>query len=357
MTRVGKKGPLKLLRSSFSAFSKLEAGSDFASPLRSRDSIVSRRRRRRRCGGCEKNNILSLISKSFPVLEMHGILETRLPSSSIMASFQLCGQASPLDLSDPCIRATWAALAPAVFVAALCLFSIPLPLPAFARKLGRALGSPLDEFLTLREAEALSTDEPIPDDAVTNTAVPLWRTVALAFVALVQALIWLSAGAYILVTHELDTWTGVCAVLVGSTWVYGVCKPVFWPKPTAHYDLFVLYLVHLVFGVIVLVGIIYDHSVFHVPLGPRIGFAGLIFNLVAVFVELALVSTMPMELPSSRINEEDIVRITPLPSHVRLIHIYTSSRSSIPQKTMLPSSNGSPLAGSTPSSSAVPKPP
>ena len=33
-------GPLKLLRSSFSAFSKLDGGSDFASPLRSRDSIV-----------------------------------------------------------------------------------------------------------------------------------------------------------------------------------------------------------------------------------------------------------------------------------------------------------------------------
>lgn len=33
--------PLKLLRSSFSAFSKLDAGSDFASPFRSRDSIVA----------------------------------------------------------------------------------------------------------------------------------------------------------------------------------------------------------------------------------------------------------------------------------------------------------------------------
>ncbi|KAF8554053.1 hypothetical protein OG21DRAFT_1497299 [Imleria badia] len=223
-----------------------------------------------------------------------------------MDGSQLCGGSSPLDLSDPCVRASWAAFAPAVFVAALCLFAIPLPLTVFARKFGRALKSPWDQFLTLREAEALDADEPIPDDTVSNTAVPLWRTVALAFVALVQALIWLSAGAYILVTHELDTWTGVCALLVGSSWVYGVCKPVFWPKPTAHFDLFTLYLVHLVFGVIVLGGIVYDNRVLHVPLEPRIRFACLIFNLVAVLLELALVSTMPMDLPSSRVNKEDI---------------------------------------------------
>lgn len=228
-----------------------------------------------------------------------------------MVDFQLCGRASPLELSDSCIRATWAAFAPAIFVAVLCLFSIPLPLPAFARKLVCTLKSPLDSFITLREAEALDAGEPVQDDAeyATNSAVPLWRTVALAFVALVQALIWLSAGAYILVTHEHDTWTGVCAVLIGSTWVYGVSKPVFWPKATAHLDLFWLYFAHFVFGVVLLGGIIYDHEIFHVPLEPRIEFAGFIFNLVAILVELALVSTMPMELPSSRINKEDIVSV------------------------------------------------
>ncbi|KAH0834256.1 hypothetical protein J3R83DRAFT_11612 [Lanmaoa asiatica] len=202
-----------------------------------------------------------------------------------MDDFYLCGRASPLDLSDPCIRTTWAALVPAVFVVAFFLFSIPLPFPAFARRLGRTLKSPLDEFLTLREAEALDAGEPISEDAHTpNSAVPLWRTVALAFIALVQALVWLSAGAYILITHEYDTWTGVCAVLIGSTWVYGVSKPVFWPKATAHLDLFWLYFAHLLFGIVLLGGIIYDDKIIH----------------------LALVSTIPMELPSSRVNKEDI---------------------------------------------------
>jgi hypothetical protein len=274
-----------------------------------------------------------------------------------MVDFQPCGRASLLDLSDPCIRASWAAFAPAAFVAALCLFSLPLPLPAFARKLGRALRSPLVDFISLREAEAVDAGEPGPGDAVASSAVPLWRTVALAFIALVQALAWLSAGAYILVTRDLDTWTGVCAVVVGSTWVYGVSKPVFWSKPTAHLDLFFLYLGHFVFGVVLLGGTIYDHRVFHLPLAPRTELVGLVFNLVAVLVELALVSTMPMGLPSSRINKEDIVSVTRPPSHVPLTRIYAPSPSSIPQKTMLPSSSGSPSAGFTRSSSAVPTPP
>lgn len=253
-----------------------------------------------------------------------------------MNALQPCGRASLLDLSDSCIRATWAALVPAVFVVTLCLFSIPLTLPAFAGKLGRVLKAPLDDFLTLREAEALDAGEPISDDAedapITNSAVPLWRTVALAFVALVQALIWLSAGAYILITHERDTWTGVCAVLIGSTWVYGVCKPVFWPKATAHLDLFWLYLAHFVFGVVLLGGVIYDHEILHVPLEPRVEFAGLIFNLVAIVIELAFVSTMPMELPSSRINQQDIVSVTRPPHMYRRLTYLRLVRQVFPRR-------------------------
>ena len=250
-------------------------------------------------------------------------------------ALHFCG-ASPLDPSDPCIRVSWAALAPAAFVAVLCLVSIPFPFPAVARKIGRTLTFPLDAFITLREAEALGAGGPSADDVehVPDVTIPLWRTIALAFVALVQALLWLSCGAYMLITREYDTWTGVCAVLIGSTWVYGVAKPVFWPKPTAHLDLFWLYFAHLVFGVVLLGGRVYDHHVLHVPLEPRIELAVLIFNLVAVSIELALVSTMPMDLPSSRINKDEIVRTTRQCSHVPLTCIYASSLSSIPPRTM-----------------------
>lgn len=62
--------------------------------------------------------------------------------------------------------------------------------------------------------------------------------------------------------------------------------------------------VYLVFGVMFLDGIICDHQIFHVPLESRNEFAAPIFNLAAILIELALVSTMPME---SHIKEQEIV--------------------------------------------------
>ncbi|KAL4065666.1 hypothetical protein V8B97DRAFT_2010327 [Scleroderma yunnanense] len=192
----------------------------------------------------------------------------------------------PLDWSDERVRFSWSAFVPLVVVV---LSSIPFK-------------SPFPPFLTLREAEALDEDDVVAVDA----AAPLWRTVVLAFVALTQALVWYAVGAYTLISREDDRWIAVCAVLMGASWLYGVCKPVFYPKPTAHLDLFTLYAVHLAFGVVLLGGALYDHELLHVPLPPRHLLAVLVVNLVSVLVELGVVCTMPFELPSNRIKKEDI---------------------------------------------------
>ncbi|KAF9219839.1 P-loop containing nucleoside triphosphate hydrolase protein [Gyrodon lividus] len=228
--------------------------------------------------------------------------------------FQLCKDSGPLDFSDPCIRSSWAALAPAIFVAALCIFSIPFPLPAPVRRLVTYVTTPFHHFMTLREAEALdaaalAAEKPVDDTLdtlVVDNVIPLWRTVSLAFIALVQALLWLAAGAYSLITEKEHLWAGVCALLLGATWVYGACKPVFWPKATAHVDLFALYVVHLVFAVLLLGGTLYDYQILNIPWPSRFQLAGLIVNLVAVLLELAVVSTMPLELPSYGVNKDDI---------------------------------------------------
>lgn len=191
-------------------------------------------------------------------------------------------------------RISWGALAPAIVVAALCIGS-RLTLPALFRP-----------FLTLREAEALDPEDKT-DEVVAETGAPLWRTVLLAFVALVQALMWVAAGAYRAITDKQNLWTAICAFLIGTTWLYGVFKPVFHPKPTAHLDLFTLYVVHLTFAVLLLGGALYDHQLLNVPLPPRYELAGLIVNLVSVLVELGVVCTMPFQLPSNRIKKEDIV--------------------------------------------------
>lgn len=207
----------------------------------------------------------------------------------------MCDSGRPLDLSDACVRISWGALSPAILVAAICIGS-RIPLPALFRP-----------FLTLREAEALDAEDKVEDDVPVETGVSLWRTVLLAFVALTQALLWFAAGAYKAITDKQLMWIAVCAFLIGASWLYGVYKPVFYPKPTAHLDLFTLYVVHLTFAVVLLGGALYDHELPYAPLPPRYQLAGLIANLVSVLVELGVVCTMPFELPSNRFKKEDIV--------------------------------------------------
>jgi hypothetical protein len=219
---------------------------------------------------------------------------------------QLCPGSNALDLSDACVRTSLGAIVPTALVLALCLFSIPC-IPAFARPLASAIKLPFRSFLTLREAEALDSQGEKTGDVVVDKTVPLWRTVLLSFIALVQALVWSAAGAYIIITNKAYVWTGIAQLLIAATWIYASCKPVFWPKPTIHFDLFVLFVLHFVFGIILLGGALYEHEVFGVPLPPQLPFFGLISNLIAILVVMTVVGNMPFELPSNRIKKEDIV--------------------------------------------------
>ena len=219
---------------------------------------------------------------------------------------ELCPDSNPLDLSDDCVRTSFSAVVPAAFVFILCIFSI-LPIPAFVRPLTNAITSPFRPFLTLREAEALVTQAEKTDDIVVDNSIPLWRTILLSFVALIQALAWTALGSYSLITNKDHLWMGIAPLLIAATWVYASCKAVFYPKPTIHFDLFTLFVLHLVLGIIMLGGILYEHEVFDVPLPSPLPFFGIIANLDATLVVLIVVGNMPFALPSNLVKKEDIV--------------------------------------------------
>ncbi|KAH7922269.1 P-loop containing nucleoside triphosphate hydrolase protein [Leucogyrophana mollusca] len=219
----------------------------------------------------------------------------------------LCEDSSPFDFSEPCIRSSWGALLPAAFVLALCILAIPIPVPSFAKKVTNLVRARWQTYLTLHEAEALDADDATTASEVGQQgSVPLWRTLVFAFVGLFQTLVWLAVGAYSLATDRPHIWLGVSPILIALTWLYATCKPVFRAKATIHYDLFGLFVVHLVTGVLLLGGALYEHKIFGVPLPPHLTFAGLIVNLVAVLVVLTTVVGMPFALPSDRVKKEDI---------------------------------------------------
>ena len=185
--------------------------------------------------------------------------------------------------------------------------------------MGRILFAPFRSFVTIREAEALDatrdasqTADSTEDEfkgATDKNVLPLWRTLLLACVALLQTLVWVAVGSYTLLTDKMHLWSGISSLLVACTWLYAACRPVFLPKPTIPFDLFVLYAIHLATGVLLLGGVLYEHSIFGVSLPPHLTVAGLVFNVVAVLVALITVLKMPFNIPAKHIKVADIVSI------------------------------------------------
>ncbi|EIW82712.1 multidrug resistance-associated ABC transporter [Coniophora puteana RWD-64-598 SS2] len=238
----------------------------------------------------------------------------------------VCGGSGPFDFSEPCVRQTWAALFPAAFVLLLCAGS--LPLPAFVKKRAQNPLNPFRRFITLQEAEALAqvkaddaanlNTEAIAEAAAAGDPIYLWRTLTLALLALLEALVWLAAGSYVLATRApaassasaSSVWTGASFIVLACSWVYAACVPIVRPRATVHYDLFALYAVHLVCGVLILGGTLYEHRIWNVALPPVWAFAGMIGNLVVVCVLLLAVMTMPMQVPCGVVKPEDGVRVS-----------------------------------------------
>ncbi|KAF9027408.1 multidrug resistance-associated ABC transporter [Hymenopellis radicata] len=219
----------------------------------------------------------------------------------------LCNESGALDFHDACIRGTWATIPATVLVVVFCLFSLPIKVPAAVRKATK----PFRTFLTLHEAEALD----IQDEKETleiPIVVPVWRTVVFALLGLVEALCWVGEGSYRAVSTPSDVWGIVRAFLIAATWLYTVVRPVVSPAATPPYDVFVVYILHLIGGILMLGGALYDAAVFGFPLPHGIILAGLYANPIITIVLLAVVMGMPLDVPSSRVRKADIgLTVTP----------------------------------------------
>lgn len=222
----------------------------------------------------------------------------------------VCPNAGPLDFANSCVRTSWNALLPAVFVFVLCSRSL---VPKSFRKTLKPLTSIFTNYLTLSEAEALDAiSEKVPrdDDAPQVQAenlVPLWRTVVLSFIAMLEVLSWLAIACFTLVAKPDHIWDGITSILIAATWLYASCRPIVNPTPTPPYDLFILYIMHLAMGILRLGGHIHAKDVYDLPLPATSVMIGLVFNLIALVILLSVVVSMPMGIPSNRVKKSDIV--------------------------------------------------
>lgn len=228
---------------------------------------------------------------------------------------QLCRESGPFDFRDSCVRRSWTALAPVALVFALCIVSLPVPGPA--RWIIGVLKSPFNTYLTLHEAEALAASA-APSDKVnedisysneTLVAVPLWRTVVLSWISLLQTLVWLGVGSFLLMDERTAVWAAICPMLVAASWLYATARPVLRPTATPPYDLFCLFIIQLISAILLLGGVLFDHNASGSPLPPTFVILGLVANLVAVLVLVVVVINMPVGVPSEHVKKEEIVNV------------------------------------------------
>ena len=213
------------------------------------------------------------------------------------------------DFENPFAREAWASVLPFTFVVLFCATLIPVP--GWVRSVWHRVSRLFRNSLTLEQAEAYEAthgnendtppDHSTPIKSITSTS----RTVAISGLALLQALVWLGLGLYSFTVYT-KVWDGILPVITAMTWLYASLRPIIWPSQIVFYDLFALYLAHLVTGFAVLGGIFFDHGVYQLPLPSRLVLVARVVNLSILTVLLAIVLNMPLAVPSASIDKDAV---------------------------------------------------
>ncbi|KAF8216981.1 hypothetical protein K438DRAFT_1953861 [Mycena galopus ATCC 62051] len=223
-------------------------------------------------------------------------------------TMKLCGDSDVFDLTSPCIRGSWAALAPSALVLTICLSLVPLP--KAVQKVVDVLKSPFVEFMSLHEVEglALADERNLPETQLevdVNNIIPLWRTVLFVFIGLLECLAWVASGTFLLMTGH-PRWAAIQQFLVASTWLYTVERPILRPTATPPYDMLTLYMLHIAGGTFQLGGYLFQHTASGAPLPETFVLAGLAVNLAALVGLVTVIMGMPMGLPLHLVKKADI---------------------------------------------------
>ena len=237
---------------------------------------------------------------------------TRNPS--ILRLMGICGENDFMDFHSSCIRELWGAILPALYISVLCFAY--LFIPRIARFRLGSLSFPFRRFLDVNEAEALglgseriyngeNREEGKPTSA--PNFVPLWRTIILSFLGILQSFVWVSYGAYRAYNEVSLIWRNLLPFLVGVSWIYAAIRPIVCPTATPPYDLFTLYSILLAASSLQIGGFVFDSGVFGIPLPPTVVLVGHFGNLIAILILLAIVVSMPVAIPSNKVDRNELV--------------------------------------------------
>lgn len=213
--------------------------------------------------------------------------------------------------ADPCTRSYFQSLPPLALVVIVSCSYIPL-----TQILYRIIKPVFTPWLPLSEAEALLETDSAGESVqlVSKPKPPLWRTICLSSLALVEAICWSIIASYrIVLSTGGPDYLVISPFLSFLSWLPAVVIPVLRPTLTPPYDLFTFYLLQLTTGIFRLGVIWYDRG----TLGTRVNVwdvAGATANSVILLALLFIVLRMPLNLPRNKTIEEKIVCIL-FPQH------------------------------------------
>jgi hypothetical protein len=235
-----------------------------------------------------------------------------------MSSCRFSGDIRHLDLDFSYARSFWGALVPAAFVFLLSVVAIPLP--TRLSTLIRPITEPFTPFLTLQEAEALDAAAIAESkaalgqgdaDAVAGYVESrhFWKSLLLSWFALIETLVWLGIASFTIIQDERDPVYVASPFVLALTWLFATLRSIVRPKLTPPYDLFTFYLIHTVFELVSLGAFAYNHHTYGTPLPPSLILTAHILNLCVLFILVAIVLSMPLSIPSRRVEKAKIVSL------------------------------------------------
>ncbi|KAI0030296.1 hypothetical protein K488DRAFT_87904 [Vararia minispora EC-137] len=209
----------------------------------------------------------------------------------------LCGDASPFDLEDACVRTLWSLVILALFL--FVSLAVAAPKPVFLRRALDPFIVPLRPFLSLEQAEAYDANVPLPEPPdLRAPRPPLWRTLVLSGFAFMECLVWIFIGFLAVVQHAPTLFTAR-AFVASATWLYMTVRPVVFPTLTAPCDIFTLLLAHASVALLSLGGTVYMHVVHGADLPLPFTLSAAAVDATVILGLLVVVMCIPMGIPST----------------------------------------------------------
>ncbi|KAI5993554.1 hypothetical protein EDD15DRAFT_2167135 [Pisolithus albus] len=221
-----------------------------------------------------------------------------------------CEDSDLFEISDVCVQLFWGAVVTSLSTLICLSVSLTPSIPAFLARVREGIKASIHSYVVLGEDETRETPIDTRSDTVDDgRSIPFiyqWRLALLVFIALLEFFAWTAFGIYRLVRDLDNLRIAAFSIVIGITWLYNALKPVLCPRSTAYIDIFTLYVIHLVFGIVRIgTSIYYLQVISHTTLE----WIGMSLNLIAIIAGMGVISTMPLKVPSDDLRRE-IVSIT-----------------------------------------------